>query len=236
MKGKLYWHFAALKDGKPVMRDGTIIEIGKVYSSSRTELCKVGFHGSLEPLDALQYAPGCFVSRRRIMGDLKIGDDKVCGTHCVHEDGFNAESVLKEFSRWCALQVAHLWSIPDIVLEYLQTGNEDIRSVASDLARDALIDERRKWEIGYSTWDGVMGEKWRLKWGNAQIWNSERYAAWSATDLSAEFAARMAAKSSIRVLARYEISNRVINTTRDAAKIRFNEKLSSMLIKAMKEK
>jgi hypothetical protein len=47
------------------------------------------------------------------------------------------ESVLREFARWCALSVAHLWDMPDVVRAYLETGDEKIRASASDAASDA---------------------------------------------------------------------------------------------------
>lgn len=40
------------------------------------------------------------------------------------------ESKCREFARWCALQVIDLRDAPDVVREYLETGNEKIRSAA----------------------------------------------------------------------------------------------------------
>ena len=54
----------------------------------------------------------------------------------LREEIFEA-GVLREFARWCALSVAHLWDMPDVVRQYLQTGNEEIRAAAGDAAGDA---------------------------------------------------------------------------------------------------
>ena len=42
--------------------------------------------------------------------------------------------VLREFSHWCALAVAHLCDTPDIVMQYLNTGDEKLRDAAIDAA------------------------------------------------------------------------------------------------------
>ena len=46
--------------------------------------------------------------------------------------------VLREFSHWCALEVAHLCDTPDIVMQYLNTGDEKLQDAALDAA--AAID------------------------------------------------------------------------------------------------
>lgn len=47
------------------------------------------------------------------------------------------ETLLREFAWWCALQVIDMWQAPDIVKEYLETGNEELRDAAWAAARDA---------------------------------------------------------------------------------------------------
>jgi phage-related tail protein len=49
----------------------------------------------------------------------------------------NAEDVLRRFARQCALDVAHLWDIPSVVREYLETGDETKRDAAGAAARVA---------------------------------------------------------------------------------------------------
>ena len=158
---KTYWHFAAMKDGKPVMRDGTIIEPGKRYTVPKAILCKSGFHGSARAIDALQYAPGSWVSKRDI-DEVIRGYDKVCGLACVHTDGFDATDVLRKFARLCALDVIDLWDAPEIVVRYLKTGDESIRIAAWDAARAAAkasaTDAARaaaRYAARYAAWDAA---------------------------------------------------------------------------------
>lgn len=126
----VYWHFAAMDGaGRPVMRDGTLIEIGKRYSVPEAVMCETGFHGSVRAIDALRYAPGEWVSKREILVEQR-GRDKVVGTECVHIVGADATEVLRKFARMCALDVAHLWDAPEVVIRYLKTGEESIRADA----------------------------------------------------------------------------------------------------------
>tara|TARA_R100001463_G_scaffold29723_2_gene67623 strand:+ start:497 stop:982 length:486 start_codon:yes stop_codon:yes gene_type:complete len=49
----------------------------------------------------------------------------------------------REFARWCAIQVVHLWDVPDVSLEYLKTGIEELRKEARSAA----------WAVNVSAWD-----------------------------------------------------------------------------------
>ena len=137
LKENEYWHFAKIKDGQPVMRNGKLIEIGKTYRVIKNKLCEYGFHGSKNILDALKYAPGEWLSIRKITGNVLIGDDKVCGKKCVHVIGFDATDILREFARKCALDDIHLWDAPAIVKEYLETGKDELRAAAYSAAYSA---------------------------------------------------------------------------------------------------
>ena len=141
-----YWHFAEIDDkARPVMRDGTLIKPGKKYETGVAQLCVSGYHGSERVIDALHYAPGPWVSKRTITGTIVRGDDKLCGTECVHSEGIDATEVLRKFARMCALDVIDKWDAPEVVVRYLKTGDESIRdaawaaawAAARDAARDA---------------------------------------------------------------------------------------------------
>jgi hypothetical protein len=56
-----------------------------------------------------------------------------------------------EFARWCALQVTHLWDAPDVVCEFLETGNEDLKEAAKKASEDAP-DSFGATSTGYATW------------------------------------------------------------------------------------
>ena len=52
--------------------------------------------------------------------------------------GIDISDTLRKFARMCALDVIDLWDAPKIVIEYLKTGNEDIREKAY-YAADAVV-------------------------------------------------------------------------------------------------
>ncbi len=55
------------------------------------------------------------------------------------------KATLREFSRWCALQVKDLWDMPDVVREYRETGNEELRDAAWDAAWNAAWASADAW-------------------------------------------------------------------------------------------
>ena len=125
------WHFVndTLRDGRPVPADGE-----KLVHDGEPRLCASGLHASEDILDALDYAPGNTICRVRCGGVVERGDDKlVCSERTIlwRVDG---SELLLEFARWSALQVVHLWNAPDVVLNYLKTGDESIRQAARDAA------------------------------------------------------------------------------------------------------
>ncbi len=48
----------------------------------------------------------------------------------VTHPGWIDDIVLRQWIRWCALQVIDLWDAQDVVREYLETGNEELQNVA----------------------------------------------------------------------------------------------------------
>ena len=129
-----YWHFAKIENGQPVMRNGKPIIIGKTYTVKKNVLYKNGYHGSKNILDALDYAPGEWLSIRKISNNVITGDDKVCGKECTHIKGVDITDILRDFARKCALDVIHLWDAPDVVVKYLKTGKKELRERAGDAA------------------------------------------------------------------------------------------------------
>ena len=101
----------------------------------RIEPCWHGLHASVHPLDALGYARGSYVSRVELRGlIIPHNNDKLCASWRRHLWCADADAVLREFARWCALQVIHLWDCPDVVRRYLETGDESLRDAAWDAA------------------------------------------------------------------------------------------------------
>lgn len=140
------FHFLA--EDRRMARTGELVEAGKTYHvDGPVKMCRSGLHGSVKPLDALQYASGPVVCRVDITGDIVVGDDKIVGCSRKVLWMYDASPELNRFGRLCALDVANLWDAPDVVLQYLKTGDEAIRSAALDAARDAarsaITDESR---------------------------------------------------------------------------------------------
>jgi hypothetical protein len=152
---KTYWHFCALDaEGRPVMRDGSIVEVGKRYNIGGVpELCDRGYHGSARAIDALDYAPGPWVSKRPLEGVIE-GIDQVVGTAYTQQVGVDATEALWTFARLCAPH-AMTWDAAKDTAWY--TAGHAARIAAGDAAEDA---------VRYVTED----ETWRAAW----------YAAWYA--------------------------------------------------------
>ena len=154
-KGTLSWHFASA-DRKLRYGDGRLIEQGVVHKiEGKPILCSHGLHGSIRAIDALSYAQGSVVSRVIIRGDITKGENKLVGQEREYLWVVDAEETLREFSRWCALQVIHLWDAPAVVVRYLKTGDESIRAAAKDAAWAAA-----KAAVRDAAWDAAKVAAW----------------------------------------------------------------------------
>ena len=131
--------------------DGRPIELGKTHSINETpELCARGLHGSVKILDALNYAPGLIIWRVELSGKMAIGTDKIAAQHRTYlAGGINIEPILRKFARMCALDVIDLWDAPDVVVQYLKTGNENLSCAAGDATRAAA---RAAGAAGVAAW------------------------------------------------------------------------------------
>ena len=131
------WHF--LREDRCLgYGDNREVIAGETYTvDGPSELCVRGLHGSKRPLDALRYAPGPVVCRVEIGGDVVEGDDKIVGTTREVLWMYDATEVLREFARFCALDVVPYWDPPDVVLAWLQTGDESLCNDAHHAAHAA---------------------------------------------------------------------------------------------------
>ena len=169
---QLAWHFLAANEaGNPVLRDGRPLVVGQWYDhTGPLRMCRSGYHASVHAIDALDYAPGPWVSLVEVDGTIEYGEDKLVATRRRALWCYDATEVLRLFARQCALDVADLWEMPDVVRQYLETGDEAIRVAAKDAA----------W---YAS-DAVRGA------ASAVAWDAARYAAWNAASTTAWYAAR----------------------------------------------
>ena len=181
------YHFvgATLRDGRPIPADGEWLQ----YDGPMV-MCESGLHASLHPFDALQYAPGATLCVVECDADVQHQTDKLICRRRKIVARFDATELLWEISRWCALQIIHLWDAPPVVREYLETGNESLRDAARAAARDAA---------------------WAAAWEAA--WD----AAWAAARDAARDAARAAARDAARAAARAAAWAAAWDAARDAA-------------------
>ena len=136
------WHFASGWK----LRDGTALAAGLTYKhTGPVVMCESGLHASRRPLDALQYAQGCVVSRVecRVL-HAEDHDKLVCAWRKVIAAA-DAGDALSGFARWCASSVLRLWDAPAVVMDFLATGeNKDAaRAAAWAAARAAALASAR---------------------------------------------------------------------------------------------
>ena len=142
------WHFVGdtLRDGRPIPADGKwLVHTGKV------EICATGLHASRRPWHALQYAPGPVLCRVECDGiETEQNDKLVCRRRRIVQRADITEA-LRFFARMQALSVIHLYTDPpDVVLDYLMTGDESIRTAAREAAGDAAREAARD-----AAWDAA---------------------------------------------------------------------------------
>lgn len=166
------WHFVeeTLRDGRPVPPDGEwLVHDGKLVMSES------GYHASEQLLDALYYAPGSIICRVEMGGKIIHGADKLVAEKRKILWRVDGEVVLKAFARWCALQVVDKWDAPDVVIEWLTTGDEILRGAAWSAAWSAARSEAYAVAM-YA----AKSTAWSTAWSAAGYGYAAWYAAWSA--------------------------------------------------------
>jgi len=107
--------------------------------------------------------------------------DKFVGRRRKILQTIDTTELLREFARWCALQVIDLWDCPPIVREYLETGREEIQAAARAAGwEEARATARRRHGDGMGggtgggTGDGIGGRHWRHSDENSRRWSTRR--------------------------------------------------------------
>ena len=141
-KPVIAWHFVrdTLRDGSPIPKDGAWLTF-----KGACVMCQSGLHASRNPFDALQYAPGntlCLVEVADIQGEQH--SKLVCRRRKIIAR-MDARELCSYFGRMQALSAIHLWDAPDVVLDYLMTGDEVIRQAARDAANAAYAAQVAAW-------------------------------------------------------------------------------------------
>ena len=177
----LAWHF--IGHDRLMAHTGIPVVSGETYRvEGPLVMYEHGLHASERPIDALQYAPGPVVCRVAMGGEIVTGDDKCVATERQVIWMADATEVLCAFARQCALDVAHLWDMPDVVRQYLDTGDEALRAAA--------------WAASSAAWAAT----WAATWAAWDATRAASSAAWDARDAAraAAWAARAATKDDAR--------------------------------------
>lgn len=189
----LAWHFVGntLRDGRPVPPDGEwLVHDGPIKPFAS------GLNASERIIDALTYAPGPTICRVELRGNIvRHNNDKIVGRERRILWRLDDERLLRDFARRCALDVIHLWQAPDIVREYLKTGDEAIRVAAKAAA-----------------WDVARAASWFASSA------AGLRAAWSAADDAADDAADAAALAAADAAADADVFDAAWDDARDVAR------------------
>ena len=144
----LAWHFAK-SERKLNYGDGREIIVGETHEvEGEIKLCSRGLHASINVLDALSYAPGLILYRVELSGTVLHGDDKLCASHRKYLAQIDATDIVLKFARDCAKDVLHLWNAPEVVVQFLETGDVSLARAASDAARAAADAARAAYAAG----------------------------------------------------------------------------------------
>ena len=130
------WHFVGdtLRDGSPIPDDGVVLKhVGPI------KMCRSGFHASVEPFDALQYAPRSTLCLVECGGEIIHDKDKLVCSERMIIARMDATEMLRYFARMQALSVIEDYpnDTDQVVFDYLMTGEEGLRSAAYSAARAA---------------------------------------------------------------------------------------------------
>jgi hypothetical protein len=215
MKKVKGWYFSA-ENKKLGYDDGRQIRLGRTHKVKGEIIpCRHGLHLSKNIIDALQYAAGPIVWKVEGTGIIIPHGDPVdkyaCSERTYIAGGIDIEDVYRDFARKCALDVIHLWDAPAIVVEYLKTGNEDIRDAALDAALDAAraaASAAARAAAWAAAWDAVR----------AAAWDAALDAAWDAAWDAAGDAARDAAGDAAWSAARAKQNRRLTRMVNKAIK------------------
>jgi hypothetical protein len=117
----LAWHFLAAPDR--LAHTGAPLVVGEwqVHDGPVT-LCSSGLHASMRSIDALKHAPGQYVGLVECDGEIVEESDKIACSRRRHLWVADATEVLRLFARTAALDVAHLWTPPEIVTKSRTSG------------------------------------------------------------------------------------------------------------------
>ena len=119
-KREIAYHFTGskLRDGRDVPAIGEWLE-----HKGPAFLCQSGLHASRTPFQALSFAPGFQLHKVEIDGIVAETDDKLVATKRKIITSLDAKEIILSFARKQALSVIHLYDCPQVLREWLETGD-----------------------------------------------------------------------------------------------------------------
>ena len=225
-------YYFAPDDNKLRYGDGREIVVGDTHTVDvKPEVCMAGLHASLRPIDALKYAPGSQLYIVEVGGIVDIGEDKIAGeTRKYISKVPNTEQLLRKFAREVALEAVlrEIPTITPIVIEWLKTGDESLRSAAEGAACSAA-------ESARGTACSARNAAESAAWGAAgsAAWNAAWNAAESAAESAVESAAESAAWNAAWNAAESTACSAAWNAAESAAGSAHNDKLTIMIEEAV---
>ena len=150
------WHFTGdkLRDGSPLPKRGRWLTY-----SGEVKMCVSGLHASLEPFDALQYAPGARLHLVELADVVGQQSDKIVARKRKIIASIDATELLRYFARMQAVSCLDAWTANslDAVLDYLMTGDPELRSATESAAWSAT--ESAAWSAARSAaWSAARAE------------------------------------------------------------------------------
>ena len=209
------WWFS--KGYKLPYGDGRIIKLGKTHQIKGEIIpCENGLHASERIIDALSYAQGSLIWKVELSGTVIKERDKLCASSRKYlSGGVDCSDVLGKFARLCALDVIESWDAPQVVIDYLKTGDEKLRNVASNAA-----------------WSAAESVAWSTAESAAR--SAARFAAKSVAWHAARSAAKSVASNAAKSATENTTWNAAWDATWDAAWSAKNKRLTVMINKFIK--
>ena len=189
----LAWHFLSW-DCRLRFSCWTKVRAGQTLrrDPAKLALCRYGLHASVEPLDALKYAPGPVVCRVRLGGTIIEDTNKHVASRRTVLWMANAERDLRLFACWCVRSTP----LRDGRVAWDLLTDERSRT-AVEVAERFAVGKATKDELD-AAWAAARSAAWaaraaRAAWAAAgdAAWVTARSAAWAAG--AARAAARDAA-------------------------------------------
>ena len=181
-KTVLAWHFVK-DDG--TNRDGIKEKIGQWYKvEGEIVPCQRGLHGSVRPLDALEFAPGLILRRTEHRGTIvEHNDDKIASSERRALWQIDATKLLHLFACWAAenaLKDAKVtdercWKAIKIKRQWLgKKATDEELAAASAAAWDAASDAASA-AASAAAWDAARAAARDAAWA---AWDAASAAAW----------------------------------------------------------